>query len=116
MLDRIRKCDSPKINQLGWEPLIHPPYSPDCAPSDYHLFASLAHSLKNFVDQPHIKNHLRLYFSKTPGAKNLCYNLKNKHLFVKSLPSYSNKIYLIKINIILPPLMYLRKITAAEKN
>ncbi|KAF7635344.1 HTH_48 domain-containing protein, partial [Meloidogyne graminicola] len=58
-----------KINQLGGEPLIHPPYSPDCAPSDYHLFASLAHSLtgKNFVDKPHIKNHLRLYFaSKKP--------------------------------------------------
>ena len=41
-----------KINQLGWEPLIHPSYSPDCTPSDYHLFASLAHSLagKNFAN------------------------------------------------------------------
>ncbi|KAF2345186.1 Transposase type 1, partial [Trinorchestia longiramus] len=24
------------IQQLGWETLCHPPYSPDLAPSDYH--------------------------------------------------------------------------------
>ncbi|GFU57477.1 histone-lysine N-methyltransferase SETMAR [Trichonephila clavipes] len=24
--------------QLGWEILMHPPYSPELAPSDYHLF------------------------------------------------------------------------------
>ena len=29
------------INQLGWELLNHPPYSPDLAPSDYHLFGAL---------------------------------------------------------------------------
>jgi histone-lysine N-methyltransferase SETMAR len=54
-----------KINQLGWESLIHPPYSPDCAPSDYHLFASLAHSLsgKKFANLTEVKKHLRLYFA-----------------------------------------------------
>ena len=60
---------SKKINQLGWESLIHPPYSLDCAPSDYHLFASLSHSLagKNFVNLAYIENHLKLYFaSKSP--------------------------------------------------
>ena len=30
-----------KLLQLGWEVLIHPPYSPDIAPSDFHLFRSL---------------------------------------------------------------------------
>ena len=30
---------------LNWEILSHPPYSPDLAPSDYHLFASMGHSL-----------------------------------------------------------------------
>jgi hypothetical protein len=54
-----------KINQLGWESLNHPPYSPDCAPSDYHLFASLAHSLsgKKFANLTEVKKHLRLYFA-----------------------------------------------------
>ncbi|XP_067125649.1 histone-lysine N-methyltransferase SETMAR-like [Centruroides vittatus] len=30
-----------KLRELGWEVLIHPPYSQDLAPSDYHLFLSL---------------------------------------------------------------------------
>jgi len=28
-----------KLTELGWEVLMHSPYSPDLAPSDYHLFA-----------------------------------------------------------------------------
>jgi len=38
---------------LKWEVLPHPPYSPDIALSDYHLFRSMAHRL---ADQ-----HLRSY-------------------------------------------------------
>lgn len=43
------------ISSLGWELLPHPPYSPDLAPSDYHLFSSMGHSLaeqhfNNFED------------------------------------------------------------------
>ncbi|UYV71485.1 SETMAR [Cordylochernes scorpioides] len=34
------------IKDLGWKLLPHPPYSPDLAPSDYHLFTSLGHALK----------------------------------------------------------------------
>ena len=30
-----------KIEELGWEKLLHPPYSPDIAP--YYLFRSLQH-------------------------------------------------------------------------
>jgi hypothetical protein len=30
------------IQELDWEILPHPPYSPDLAPSDYHLFLSLS--------------------------------------------------------------------------
>jgi hypothetical protein len=30
------------IQELDWEILPHPPYSPDLAPSDYHLICSLS--------------------------------------------------------------------------
>ena len=32
-----------KINEMGWDVLLHSPYSPDIAPSDFHLFQSLQH-------------------------------------------------------------------------
>lgn len=35
------------VKSLGWEILSHPPYSPDLAPSDYHLFASMGLALAN---------------------------------------------------------------------
>ena len=49
-----------KLLQLGWEVLIHPPYSPDSAPSDLHLFTSLWNSLngKNFNSLEDCKRHL----------------------------------------------------------
>ena len=33
------------LETLNWEILPHPPYSPDIAPSDYHLFRSMTHGL-----------------------------------------------------------------------
>lgn len=33
------------LKTLDWEVLPHPPSSPDIAPSDYHLFRSVAHAL-----------------------------------------------------------------------
>lgn len=33
------------LTQLEWETLPHPAYSPDIAPSDYHLFRSMQHGL-----------------------------------------------------------------------
>ena len=54
-----------KLLQLGWEVLIPPPYSPDIAPSDYHLFRSLQNSLngKNFSSLEDCKRHLEQFFA-----------------------------------------------------
>ena len=40
--------------QLGWKVQIHPPYSPDIAPLDSHLFQSL----QNFVNEKNFFNSL----------------------------------------------------------
>ncbi|KOX74784.1 Histone-lysine N-methyltransferase SETMAR [Melipona quadrifasciata] len=49
-----------KLLELGWDVLSHPPYSPDLAPSDYHLFRSMQNSLngKIFNDADDVKSHL----------------------------------------------------------
>ena len=54
-----------KLLQLVWEVLIHPPYSPDVAPSDFHLFRSLQNSLngKNFYSLEDCKRHLEQFFA-----------------------------------------------------
>ena len=53
-----------KLLQLGWEVLIHPPYSPAIAPSDFHLFRSLQNSLngKTFNSLEDCKRHVEKYF------------------------------------------------------
>jgi len=46
-----------KLLQHGWDVLPHLPYSPDLAPSDFHLFRSLQNSLngKMFASEDLIK-------------------------------------------------------------
>lgn len=57
-----------KLTELGWEVLMHPPYSPDLAPSDYHLFRSLQNSLggKKLADRRAAENHLVQFFASKP--------------------------------------------------
>lgn len=46
------------LETLKWEVLPHPPYSPDIAPSDYHLFRSMTHGLseQQFTSYENTKN------------------------------------------------------------
>lgn len=46
------------LQTLKWEVLHHPPYSPDVAPSDYHLFRSMTHGLadQHFQYYEEVKN------------------------------------------------------------
>lgn len=52
-------------HELGWELLPHPPYSPDIAPSDYHLFRSMEHYLrnKNFENRSDLNSGLATFFA-----------------------------------------------------
>ena len=49
-----------KMRELGWKVLMHPPYSPDLAPSDYYLFWSLKNSLNDvkLASKEACENHL----------------------------------------------------------
>lgn len=49
-----------KLLDFNWEILPHPPYSPDLAPSDYHLFQALDISLTRltFASLDSLKNYL----------------------------------------------------------
>ena len=54
-----------KLLRPGWEVMLHPPYSPDLAPSDYYLFRFLQNSLngKIFNDEEVVKSHLVQFFA-----------------------------------------------------
>lgn len=51
-----------KILELGWDVLLHPPYSPDLMPSDYHLFRSMLNSLSGKIADD-VKSHLIQFFA-----------------------------------------------------
>ena len=65
---RISKFVTEKIAEFGWELLPNPPYSPDLAPSDYHLFRSLSNYLrgKNFENEEVLKIELQKFFGSKP--------------------------------------------------
>ena len=60
----VAKLTCQKIQDLGWTKLLHPPYSPDMAPTDYHLFRSLSHFLdgRQFKDDDNLKICLQTFF------------------------------------------------------
>jgi hypothetical protein len=54
------------IQELDWEIFPHPPYSPDLAPSDYHLFRSLSNNLRgiSFNNDAELQNWLDDFMAK----------------------------------------------------
>jgi histone-lysine N-methyltransferase SETMAR len=57
------------IQELDWEILPHPSYSPDLAPSDYHLFRSLFNNLPgvSFNNDTELQNWLDDFFKDKPA-------------------------------------------------
>ncbi|CAH0400875.1 unnamed protein product [Chilo suppressalis] len=57
-----------KLRELDWEVLMHPPYSPDLAPFDFHLFWSLQNSLGSvrLTSREDWQNHLTRFFDQKP--------------------------------------------------
>jgi hypothetical protein len=57
------------IQELDWEILPHPPYSPDVAPSDYHLLRSLSNNLDvvSFNNDSELQNWLDDFFTAKPA-------------------------------------------------
>ncbi len=52
------------LEALGFDVLPHPAYSPDISPSDYYLFRSMEHSLKEqcFDNRDHMEKWLSDFF------------------------------------------------------
>lgn len=57
-----------KLLELEWEVLPHPPYSPDLAPSDYHLFCALDRHMtrKEYDNEDDLKTDLTNFFATQP--------------------------------------------------
>ena len=56
------------LRSFQWEVLQHPPYSPDLAPSDFHLFGPLKHHLsgERFPDADVVERAVRAGFRQQP--------------------------------------------------
>ena len=64
----VAKTTQETIETLGWEVLSHPAYSPDLAPSGYHLFRSMQHFLKekSYSDVESIRKDVAQFFASKP--------------------------------------------------
>jgi histone-lysine N-methyltransferase SETMAR len=58
------------VQQLGFERLQHPPYSPDLAPSDYHIFGPLKEALRSrrFTSNEEVKEAMHTWLREQPKS------------------------------------------------
>ncbi|KAJ0184087.1 hypothetical protein K1T71_000510 [Dendrolimus kikuchii] len=86
-----------KSREFGWEVLMHPSYSPDLAPSDFHLFRSLQNFLGSvrLTSREDCQNHLKHYvleFLSYPYCRKRLKCYKNITLINKQMTNFENRI------------------------
>lgn len=59
-----------KLEEMHWETLEHPPYSPDLSPCDYFLFAPLKEALggERFENNEEVEERVRNWFTTQPQS------------------------------------------------
>jgi histone-lysine N-methyltransferase SETMAR len=62
------------MTKFGWTVIPHPPYSPDLAPSDFHLFGALKYA----VHSVKFKTHDGVKNNKLSPSPNTISKIKNK--------------------------------------
>ena len=65
----VAKSTREKLLKLRWITILHAPYSPDLAPTDYHLYRSLSSYLRErkFDDENYLKMDLVKFFGQKSG-------------------------------------------------
>jgi len=60
----VRSSYDLSTQKVKWDILDHPPYSPDLAPSDFHLFLHLKKHIaeKKFVDDDELQEEVMTWF------------------------------------------------------
>ncbi|UYV83664.1 hypothetical protein LAZ67_23001994 [Cordylochernes scorpioides] len=61
----VAKVVKETLEALQWDVLPHPLYSPDIAPSDYHMFRSMTHGLaeQHFTSYEEAKNWVNVWIA-----------------------------------------------------
>ena len=87
----IAKLVKEKLETFGWNIIPHPPYSPDTAPTDFHLFRSMQKFLdgKEFENDEEVKSVIFTFFASKPQLQNAISALvKRWHYIVDSAGEY----------------------------
>jgi histone-lysine N-methyltransferase SETMAR len=78
------------VTSFGWEQFNHPHYSPDLAPSDFHLFLCL----KKFLAGQHfLNNDVKEAVKKLPSSQEATFYKKGIH---KLVPRYDKCLMIVK--------------------
>jgi len=88
------------IEAFGWEILSHAAYSPDLAPSDYYLFASMGHALAQqcFTSYEDVRKWLDDWFGSKQFFWRGIHKLSNRWKKCILMGNTSNKIFFIIFN------------------